>query len=193
MTLAAYVAEDGLVGHHWEKRPLVLQRLYTPIQGTTRARKWEWVGWRAGRGYKGLFGYNLNCKWRKYLIKNWKKKGKMYLFQLIAWGWSPPWWGRCCRRKGDLDFCFPSSGRPGSQRGGTSLRGRMAAACLALLGWSVMEPTPGVRRWGQGRAESLDCGSVVPLRHSCVLGWLGAWTVTWENALFLLCRYQNRV
>jgi hypothetical protein len=28
---AAYVAEDGLVGHHWEERPLVLGRLY--VQG----------------------------------------------------------------------------------------------------------------------------------------------------------------
>jgi hypothetical protein len=24
MSLAAYVAEDGLVGHHWEERPLGL-------------------------------------------------------------------------------------------------------------------------------------------------------------------------
>ena len=24
LTLAAYVAEDGLVGHHWEERPLAL-------------------------------------------------------------------------------------------------------------------------------------------------------------------------
>ena len=26
MALAAYVAEDGLVGHQWEERPLVLRR-----------------------------------------------------------------------------------------------------------------------------------------------------------------------
>jgi hypothetical protein len=30
MTLAAYVAEDGLVGHQWEERPLVLGRLDVP-------------------------------------------------------------------------------------------------------------------------------------------------------------------
>jgi hypothetical protein len=30
MALAAYVAEDGLVGHQWEERPLALQRLYMP-------------------------------------------------------------------------------------------------------------------------------------------------------------------
>ena len=47
--LASYVAEDGLVGHHWEERSLVLQRLYAPVQGNARARKWEWVRWRAGQ------------------------------------------------------------------------------------------------------------------------------------------------
>ena len=26
VSLAAYVEEDGLVGHHWEERPFVLQR-----------------------------------------------------------------------------------------------------------------------------------------------------------------------
>jgi hypothetical protein len=50
MSLAAYVAEDGLVSHHWEERPLVLQRLYAVVQGNARARKQEWVGWGAGRG-----------------------------------------------------------------------------------------------------------------------------------------------
>ena len=32
MSLAAYVAEDGLVGHHLEENPLVLQTLYAPVQ-----------------------------------------------------------------------------------------------------------------------------------------------------------------
>jgi hypothetical protein len=41
VSLAAYVAEDGLIGHHWEERPLVLKRLYAPIQGNARARKQE--------------------------------------------------------------------------------------------------------------------------------------------------------
>jgi hypothetical protein len=50
MSLAAYVAEDGLVGHHWEERPLVFRRLYVPVQGNARARKRECVGWGAGRG-----------------------------------------------------------------------------------------------------------------------------------------------
>jgi hypothetical protein len=30
-----------------EERPLVLWRLYAPVQGNARARKQEWVGWGA--------------------------------------------------------------------------------------------------------------------------------------------------
>jgi hypothetical protein len=45
VSLAAYVAEDGLVSHHW-----VLQTLYAPVQGNTRAMKQEWEGWGAGQG-----------------------------------------------------------------------------------------------------------------------------------------------
>jgi hypothetical protein len=48
VSLAAYVAEDVLVGHQWEERPLVWQRF--PVQGNARARKQEWVGWGAGQG-----------------------------------------------------------------------------------------------------------------------------------------------
>ena len=53
MSLAAYVVEDGLGGHHWEERPLVLGRLYAPVQGNARARKQEWMGWGAGE-VKGI-------------------------------------------------------------------------------------------------------------------------------------------
>jgi len=31
MAPAAYVAEDGLVGHQWEEKPLVLPRLDPPV------------------------------------------------------------------------------------------------------------------------------------------------------------------
>jgi hypothetical protein len=31
MALAAYVAGDGLLGHQWEERPLILSRLYAPV------------------------------------------------------------------------------------------------------------------------------------------------------------------
>jgi hypothetical protein len=48
VSLVAYVAEDGLMDHQWEERPLVLQRSYEPVQGNARARKQEWVGWGAG-------------------------------------------------------------------------------------------------------------------------------------------------
>jgi hypothetical protein len=41
MSLAAYVAEDGLVCSQWEEGPLVLRRLYASVQGNTKARKWE--------------------------------------------------------------------------------------------------------------------------------------------------------
>jgi hypothetical protein len=50
MSLAAYVAEDGLVGHHWEERPIGLANFICPVQGNARAKKWEWVGRRIGRG-----------------------------------------------------------------------------------------------------------------------------------------------
>ena len=50
MSQAAYVAEDGLISHHWEERPLVLQRLYAPVEGNARARKQEWVGRGMGGG-----------------------------------------------------------------------------------------------------------------------------------------------
>jgi hypothetical protein len=48
--LAAYVAEDGLVSHHWEESPLVLRRVYAPVHRNAIARNREWVGWGAERG-----------------------------------------------------------------------------------------------------------------------------------------------
>jgi hypothetical protein len=50
MSLAAYIAEDSLVGHHCRERPLVLRILYAPVQGIARARKQDWVGWGAEQG-----------------------------------------------------------------------------------------------------------------------------------------------
>ena len=49
MSLVAYVAEDGLVSHHWEERLLVFRRQYAPVQGNAKARKQELVGWEAGQ------------------------------------------------------------------------------------------------------------------------------------------------
>jgi hypothetical protein len=52
--LAAYVAEDGLVGHHWEERPLGIANFICPNSRNARAKKREWVvrgaGWREGIG-----------------------------------------------------------------------------------------------------------------------------------------------
>ena len=49
MSLAAYVSEDGLVGHHWEDRPLVLQRLYAHYRGMPGPGGGsEWVGEQGG-------------------------------------------------------------------------------------------------------------------------------------------------
>jgi hypothetical protein len=36
MSLAAYVAEDGLVSYQWEDRPLALRRSYAPVRGNAR-------------------------------------------------------------------------------------------------------------------------------------------------------------
>ena len=59
MSLAAYVAEDGLVRHHWEERPLGQQTLYALVQGNARAKKWEWVGRGLGGRVWGTFGIAL--------------------------------------------------------------------------------------------------------------------------------------
>ena len=58
MSLVAYVAEDGLVDHQWEERPLVFRRSYALVQGNARARKQELggLGSRAREGYRGLSG-----------------------------------------------------------------------------------------------------------------------------------------
>jgi hypothetical protein len=64
VSLVAYVAEDGLGSHQWQERPLVLQRLYAPVQGNARARKQAGMGWLGSRvegggrggGYRGLSG-----------------------------------------------------------------------------------------------------------------------------------------
>jgi hypothetical protein len=49
MSLAAYVAEDGLVGHHWEERPLDLANVICLSTG-------EKPGSRSGSGWVGERG-----------------------------------------------------------------------------------------------------------------------------------------
>jgi hypothetical protein len=38
MSLAAYVSEDGLVGHQWKEKPIGLAN--SSVQGNARAKKW---------------------------------------------------------------------------------------------------------------------------------------------------------
>ena len=50
MSLAAYVAKDSLIGHHWEERPLVLQSFmsqYREMPGP--GSRSGWVG-EQGKG-----------------------------------------------------------------------------------------------------------------------------------------------
>jgi hypothetical protein len=76
VSLAAYVAEDGLVGHHWEERLLVLGRSYAPVQGNTRAKKQECVGWGAGwGGVYGTFRIAFEMEMKK-ISNNFKKRKK---------------------------------------------------------------------------------------------------------------------
>ena len=58
VSLAAYVSEDGLVGHHWEERPLGIANFICPVQGNARPKKQEWVGRGAGWG-KGIGNFQL--------------------------------------------------------------------------------------------------------------------------------------
>ena len=47
MSLAAYVAEDGLVGHQWEERPLGLANFICPNTGEHQGQE---VGAGQGEG-----------------------------------------------------------------------------------------------------------------------------------------------
>jgi hypothetical protein len=44
MKLAAYVAEDGLVGYLWKERPLGLRVFDAPVYGNARAGRCKGVG-----------------------------------------------------------------------------------------------------------------------------------------------------
>jgi hypothetical protein len=39
VSLAAYVSEDGLVGHHWEERPLDLANFICPSTGECQGQE----------------------------------------------------------------------------------------------------------------------------------------------------------
>ena len=50
MSLAAYVAEDGLVGHHWEERLLGLANFICPSTGEHQGQEVVVGGMGAGVG-----------------------------------------------------------------------------------------------------------------------------------------------
>ena len=52
MSLAAYVSEDGLVGHHWEERLLGLANYMPQYRGTPWPKRGSgWLGeWGVGMG-----------------------------------------------------------------------------------------------------------------------------------------------
>jgi hypothetical protein len=58
MSLAAYVAEDGLVGHHWEERPLGIANFICSSTGEHRGQEVGVGGYgsRVGGGYRELLG-----------------------------------------------------------------------------------------------------------------------------------------
>jgi hypothetical protein len=39
VSLAAYVAEDGLLGHHWEERPLGIANFICPSTGVCQGQE----------------------------------------------------------------------------------------------------------------------------------------------------------
>jgi hypothetical protein len=58
VSLAAYVAEDGLIGHHWKERPLILQILYiSQYRGMPGSgNRSGWVGEQGGGRVEWTFG-----------------------------------------------------------------------------------------------------------------------------------------
>ena len=62
MFLAAYVAEDGLVGHQWKERPIGLANFICSSTGEHQGQEvgvgglGEQDGGGGGRGYGGLSG-----------------------------------------------------------------------------------------------------------------------------------------
>jgi hypothetical protein len=53
VSLAAYVAENGLISHHWEERPLGLAIFICPSTGESKGQEMG-VGWLGERGGEGV-------------------------------------------------------------------------------------------------------------------------------------------
>ena len=54
LTLAAYVSEDGLVGHHWEERPIGLANFICLSTGERQGQEVGVGGW--GSGWERVWG-----------------------------------------------------------------------------------------------------------------------------------------
>jgi hypothetical protein len=75
VSLAAYVSEDGLVGHQWKERPIGRADYICLSTGERQGREVGVGGCMSGaKGCGGLLGKHWRCEWRKYLIKKKKKK-----------------------------------------------------------------------------------------------------------------------
>jgi hypothetical protein len=63
VSLAAYVSEDGLVGHQWKERPLGLANFVCLSTGEQQGQEGG-VGFlgSGGGGYGELLGEHLKCK-----------------------------------------------------------------------------------------------------------------------------------
>jgi hypothetical protein len=60
MSLAAYVSEDGLVGHQWKERPIVHADLICLSKGECQGQEVGVGGWGSGYGrVRGTFGIAL--------------------------------------------------------------------------------------------------------------------------------------
>jgi hypothetical protein len=59
MSLAAYVAEDGLVGHQWKERPIGLANFICLSTGEQQGQEVEVGGWGSVGGPWGTFGIAL--------------------------------------------------------------------------------------------------------------------------------------
>jgi hypothetical protein len=56
MSLAAYVSENGLVGHQWKERPIGRANFICLSTGNLAwAKKWKWVGGGVGGERVGDF------------------------------------------------------------------------------------------------------------------------------------------
>jgi hypothetical protein len=60
MSLAAYISEDGLVGHQWKERPIGLANFICLTTGECQGQELGVVGWGSGKGSVwGTFGIAL--------------------------------------------------------------------------------------------------------------------------------------